>query len=86
MPDVAVTARITASGQTNQEGTAPFTVHYEMSMQVGGQPQSEEPFFLCDPLLTDTEIESSVRSQLADYLTAFGYRTFLTTEIRGCKI
>ena len=86
MPEIAVTARITGSGATTQEGVAPFIVKYQMSGQVGGQPQSEEIFFLCDPLLTDTEIEASVRSQLADYLTAFGNQTFLAADIRGGKI
>ena len=81
-----IIAQITGSGpETSVEDGKNIIVRWSAKGEDGTDIGREESFTVVLPL-TDIEIETNVRAQLADRVSQLSGHTYLPTDVLGCKL
>ena len=86
MANEKITARVVTSGSSNVPGMLNVTLTWRLTASINGIVEESGAPFDVDPNQTDTEIEASLRTQLADYVSNLVGQTFTSEDIRGCKL
>lgn len=81
-----IIAQITGSGPfTDVVDAKNIIVRWSAKMESGEDIAGEDAFTVILPL-TDIEIETNVRAQLADRISQRSGHTYLPTDVLGCKL
>lgn len=89
MANEKITGRITGQGPGDAPGITNIIVRWEITSPVGNAAGGENVFPI-DMQLTDSEIEASLRDQLAAFVSGLAtvdqtIRNFTASDVRGCS-
>ena len=80
-----ITGSIIAQGQAADPDLASIVVDWAITPHVGNVNEGQNAFPVDVRILTDTEIEASLRVQLSAHVSAVSGIEFTSADVLGCK-